>query len=88
METAEFKQDTHTRKVLNLIKNGKNLFVTGKAGTGKTFLLQKIVEKYQGNKTLVVLSPTGVAAENANGVNSFTLRSATDYPRWAKRFPC
>ncbi len=81
METAEFKQDVHTKKVLNLIKDGKNLFVTGKAGTGKTFLLQKIVEKYQGNKTLVVLSPTGVAAENANGVtmHSFLRLPLTPY---------
>lgn len=46
-----------------LFKDGKNIFITGKAGTGKTFLLQKIVVKYKGNKYFAVLSPTGIAAE-------------------------
>lgn len=41
-------------------------FVTGKAGTGKTTLLKRIVERTQ--KNVVVVAPTGVAAINAGGV--------------------
>jgi ATP-dependent DNA helicase PIF1 len=44
----------------------KHCFITGKAGTGKTTLLKRIVEKT--NKNVVVVAPTGVAAINAGGV--------------------
>ena len=44
----------------------KHCFVTGKAGTGKTTLLKRLVERAQ--KNVVVVAPTGVAAVNAGGV--------------------
>lgn len=44
----------------------KHLFLTGKAGTGKTTFLRYI--KNNCFKRLVVLAPTGVAAINAGGV--------------------
>jgi ATP-dependent DNA helicase PIF1 len=44
----------------------KHCFITGKAGTGKTTLLRRIVERTQ--KNVVVVAPTGVAAINAGGV--------------------
>jgi hypothetical protein len=44
----------------------KHCFVTGKAGTGKTTLLKRIVERTQ--KNVIVVAPTGVAAINAGGV--------------------
>lgn len=43
-----------------------NLFLTGKAGTGKTTFLHSLVESTA--KRCVVLAPTGVAAINAGGV--------------------
>src|SRR5574344_491454 len=43
-----------------------SLFLTGKAGTGKTTFLHHIVKTV--NKRCVVLAPTGVAAVNAGGV--------------------
>lgn len=45
---------------------GRSIFLTGKAGTGKTTFLRRIVEKSK--KRLVVVAPTGVAAINAGGV--------------------
>lgn len=45
---------------------GKNLFLTGKAGTGKTTFLKKL--KLNSPKRMVVTAPTGVAAINAGGV--------------------
>ena len=50
---------------------GKSVFLTGKAGTGKTTFLKYITETV--NKRFVVLAPTGVAAINAGGstIHSF-----------------
>jgi len=45
---------------------GQNLFLTGKAGTGKTTFLKNL--KRQSPKRMVVVAPTGVAAINAGGV--------------------
>ena len=45
---------------------GRSIFLTGKAGTGKTTFLKKVVE--QSKKRLIVVAPTGVAAINAGGV--------------------
>lgn len=43
-----------------------HLFITGKAGTGKTTFLKYIRE--HSNKKMVIVAPTGVAAMNAGGV--------------------
>jgi len=47
-------------------KTGKSVFLTGKAGTGKTTFLKKVVE--ESRKRVVVVAPTGIAAINAGGV--------------------
>ncbi len=63
-------------KELNLARRiieetGANLFLTGKAGTGKTTFLRKLVA--DSTKRIIVLAPTGVAAINSGGmtINSF-----------------
>ncbi|MFN8436363.1 MAG: helix-turn-helix domain-containing protein [Cytophagales bacterium] len=53
----------------------KTLFVTGKAGTGKTTFLKHIVNNT--HKKCVVAAPTGIAAINAGGV---TLHSLLQLP--------
>ncbi len=45
---------------------GRNIFLTGKAGTGKTTFLHQL--KQNSPKRMVVVAPTGVAAINAGGV--------------------
>ncbi len=45
---------------------GKNIFLTGKAGTGKTTFLHNL--KKASNKRMIIVAPTGVAAINAGGV--------------------
>ena len=47
-------------------KTDRNLFITGKAGTGKTTFLHQI--KQESLKRMVIVAPTGVAAINAKGV--------------------
>jgi ATP-dependent DNA helicase PIF1 len=59
-------------KVVSFIEyTNQNIFLTGKAGTGKTTLLKKIKEN--SSKKMVIMAPTGVAAMNAKGttINSF-----------------
>ncbi|MFI5134635.1 MAG: AAA family ATPase, partial [Chitinophagales bacterium] len=55
--TSEFVQHT-----------SQNIFLTGKAGTGKTTFLKHIREHC--DKKMVVVAPTGVAAINAGGVTA------------------
>lgn len=44
----------------------RNIFLTGKAGTGKTTFLRQL--RKDSSKRMIVVAPTGVAAINANGV--------------------
>ena len=53
-----------TERFINQTK--RTIFLTGKAGTGKTTLLQKIVRST--HKQTVIVAPTGIAALNAGGV--------------------
>jgi DNA replication protein DnaC len=52
-----------------------NIFVTGRAGTGKSTLLSYLVENTQ--KNVAVCAPTGVAALNVGGV---TIHSLFGFP--------
>lgn len=60
-------------------QTGANLFLTGKAGTGKTTFLHRLRESSP--KNMVVLAPTGVAAINAKGatIHSFFQLSFSPY---------
>ncbi len=60
------------KRALDLMENtNKNVFITGKAGTGKSTLLEYF--RYITHKKIVVLAPTGVAALNVQGetIHSF-----------------
>jgi len=59
--------DAQSDLALKYIQNtGTNLFLTGKAGTGKTTFLRRL--KDLSPKRMIVVAPTGVAAINAGGV--------------------
>ena len=47
-------------------QTNRSIFLTGKAGTGKTTLLKEIINST--HKNCVVVAPTGIAALNAGGV--------------------
>ena len=49
----------------------KNVFLTGKAGTGKTTFLKHIIKHTY--KNAVIVAPTGIAAINAGGVTIHSL---------------
>lgn len=64
-DTAEFNEIADfTERFIN--QTQQSVFLTGKAGTGKTTLLKQIVRTT--HKQTVIVAPTGIAALNAGGV--------------------
>lgn len=71
-EETEIEFNEQFTKALHLLQHGShNVFVTGKAGTGKSTLLRYF--RAHTSKKIVVLAPTGVAALNVGGetIHSF-----------------
>lgn len=61
------EQNSELRTAWDFVEHtGRSIFLTGKAGTGKTTFLKTIVERSR--KRPIVVAPTGVAAINAGGV--------------------
>lgn len=65
LEKAEKNIERALAKDFALYTN-RNIFLTGKAGTGKTTLLKEILKET--DKKYLVTAPTGVAAINAGGI--------------------
>ncbi|KAF5843371.1 PIF1-like helicase-domain-containing protein [Dunaliella salina] len=65
--------------VVDLVREGRNVFFTGNAGTGKTFLLSRILTELQlrfgeeYSRRVAICAPTGIAATHIQGT---TLNSA------------
>lgn len=78
-DTNGFYTDPTTMAHDIVCNTGTNLFLTGKAGTGKTTFLKNLTKDCI--KRLVVLAPTGVAAINAGGttIHSFFQLSFSPY---------
>ena len=53
-------------QAIKLLNAGLNVFLTGKAGTGKSFLVDYFVAKHS-EKNIIKCAPTGVAALNIGG---------------------
>ncbi len=66
IKQQEFTMDADQEKAFDLIANTNTpLFITGKAGTGKSTFIKMIQEKIA--KNFLVLAPTGIAAINVGG---------------------
>jgi len=71
-DLSSIKLSNEQSDVFNLLETtNDNYYITGKAGTGKSVLLQYFVEN--SGKRVVVVAPTGVAALNVGGqtIHSF-----------------
>lgn len=56
------------KKAYEIIMSGKDAFITGGAGTGKSYLLNKIIlDLKRMGKQVLVCAPTGMAALNIDG---------------------
>ncbi len=63
----KMEQNNELRTAWDFVEStGRSIFLTGKAGTGKTTFLKTIME--HSRKRPIVVAPTGVAAINAGGV--------------------
>jgi GTPase SAR1 family protein len=63
-QTADIDPSVVASRFIN--QTNKSVFLTGKAGTGKTTFLRAIIQKT--HKRAVIVAPTGIAAINAGGV--------------------
>ena len=53
---------------LEILISGENCFLTGKAGTGKSYLIDQYISHLkEKNREVVVCAPTGIAAINIGG---------------------
>lgn len=56
------------RYASGLMENGYNVFLTGEAGTGKSYVLKDFINTCEElNMQVMVVAPTGIAALNVNG---------------------
>lgn len=68
----KFNDNTDALNAIRFINStNRPVFLTGKAGTGKTTLLKFIVEHT--HKSVIIAAPTGIAAINAGGVTLHSL---------------
>lgn len=67
------------KNIITLIDKGYNIFLTGEAGVGKSYLIDYIKEHY---KNVIVSASTGVASFNVRGVTIHSLLKIgiCDYP--------
>ncbi len=59
---------------LNILKSGQNVFITGSAGTGKTYLLNQYIQYLKERQIYpIIVAPTGIAASHLKGqtIHSF-----------------
>lgn len=69
MEENQWKFLGDQEPVYNVLMQGKNTFVAGAAGTGKTELIKKFAKDMRdAGKNVVVTAPTGLAAQQIDGV--------------------
>ena len=70
---AEINLTEEQDAALQLMMSGKNVFLTGEAGTGKSTILKEFRRRCE--RDVVFLAPTGIAAINVNGgtLHSFFL---------------
>ena len=55
------------REGLNTLLSGKNCFVTGEGGTGKSYLIDRYIRTIRGFKKVLKCAPTGIASAHIGG---------------------
>ena len=73
MPTTAINLTSDQQKALDAVNSGRNLFITGGGGTGKSYLLRAIVYSLMSaGKNVLVCAPTGIAAANIGGMTIHT----------------
>ena len=54
---------------LNALKRGENVFLSGEAGTGKSYVIKQYIDYLKENEIkYAIMAPTGLAAQNVGGI--------------------
>lgn len=79
VDTAKYNFTDSQEKAFRMFLDGCNMFITGKGGTGKSYLTRQIIDYcYENDKEIIVCAPTGVAAQNIEGAtlhSTFRIKS-------------
>ncbi len=72
-ENIHFNFTKSQEKAFEAMKNGKNIFITGSGGTGKSYVIQKFIQWYKmnkerENKKIFITSTTGLSSLLINGM--------------------
>lgn len=68
------------KQFYDLVMSGKSVFLSGKAGTGKSFITKKAISDLQDKGlNVVALAPTGIAANNIKGQTIHSFFSITPF---------
>src|SRR5690606_1571235 len=74
----EINLNKNQQKFIDIAIEGKNVFLSGKAGTGKTTVTRELIKRLKkSGKRVAVVAPTGIAANNAGGAtmhSTFSLK--------------
>ena len=74
------------KRAFDYMMLGENVFLTGEAGTGKSFVVNAFIEEMEAhNKNVLVCAPTGIAALQINGVTIHRSFQAPIEPNINKR---
>ncbi|MFA6989406.1 MAG: PIF1 family DEAD/DEAH box helicase [Candidatus Gastranaerophilaceae bacterium] len=63
LDDTDDENNEYLNKIIELINKGENIFITGYAGTGKSYILNKLKKRFK----IDVTSATGLAAVNVQG---------------------
>lgn len=67
--TEELKNTAKQELFVELVDMGRNVFLTGKAGTGKSYIVRYVKDKLTAaGRKVIAVAPTGIAANNIDGV--------------------
>ncbi|GLB36504.1 putative dna repair and recombination [Lyophyllum shimeji] len=66
-EPPSVSLSSEQQEVLDRVKQGRSVFFTGSAGTGKSVLLREIIKTLQERGGLAITASTGIAAVNIGG---------------------
>ena len=65
------------QSAMRALKSGQNVFLTGKAGTGKTTILNRFIEwAIENKKNMIVCASTGAAAQRITATKACTIHRA------------
>lgn len=74
------KYSNNQKEFIDLVMSGQNIFLSGKAGTGKSFITKEAIKMLNdSNKSVIVVAPTGIASNNIGGATIHSTFSLTPF---------